>query len=104
MSLTAFQAIGTGFEGVFSRRAVTPEQKERILSLVEYFAPLLATSRSGQLLDGSVIGIAKRNFAHFTPPQQALLHFLRAIVSRPPLGILNEPNPGMDEVIRDKCN
>lgn len=103
MGLTAFQAIGTGFEGVFSRRAVTPEQKERILSLVEYFAPLLATSRSRQLLDDSVIGIAKRNFAHFTPPQQALLLFLRAIVSRPPLVILDEPSQGMDEVIWDKC-
>ena len=103
MGLTAFQAVATGFEGVFSRRAVDSVQKERILQLVEYFAPLLSTSRSGQQTDGSVIGIAKRNFAHFTPPQQALLLFLRAIVSRPPLIILDEPSQGMDEMIWDKC-
>jgi len=106
MSLTAYQAIGTGFEGVFSRRSVTPEQKERILSLIDYFLPLLAPARPGvgsAKLGGDVIAVAKRDFAHFTPPQQALLLFLRAIVSRPPLLILDEPSQGMDEVIWDKC-
>jgi hypothetical protein len=106
MSLTAYQAIGTGFEGVFSRRSVDAEQKKRILSLIEYFLPLLAPARPGignAKLGDDVIAVAKREFAHFTPPQQALLLFLRAIVSRPPLLILDEPSQGMDEVIWDKC-
>jgi hypothetical protein len=106
MSLTAYQAIGTGFEGVFSRRSVSPEQKQRILSLIDYFLPLLAPARPGMGNSGpgdDVIAVAKREFAHFTPPQQALLLFLRAIVSRPPLLILDEPSQGMDEVIWDKC-
>lgn len=102
MGLSAFHAIGTGFDGVFSHRNMTPDQKSRILELVEYFAPLLTTSQSGDN-NGDVISIAKRNFAYFTPPQQALLLFLRAIVSRPPLLILDEPSQGMDEVIWDKC-
>lgn len=98
MSLTAYQAIGTGFEGVFSRRAMDAKQKERILALIEYFQPLLASSGKSDL-----IGIAKRDFAHFTPPQQALLLFLRAIVSRPSLLILDEPSQGMDEKIWERC-
>ena len=50
-----------------------------------------------------MMDIAKRLFAHFTPPQQALLLFLRAIVGRPPLLILDEPSQGMDEAIWTRC-
>ena len=103
MGLSAFQAIGTGFEGVFSRRQVTPEQKERILSLIEYFQPLLASQRQGKDIDDTVLGVAKRSFAHFTPPQQALLLFLRAVASRPKLLILDEPSQGIDEAIWERC-
>ena len=102
MSLTAYQAIGTGFEGVFSRRAVTPEQKERILSLIEFFAPVLQSTRPGQGAS-DVLSIARREFSHFTPSQQALLLFLRAVASRTPLLILDEPSQGMDEAVWEMC-
>lgn len=102
MGLTAFQAIGTGYEGVFSRRSVEPEQKQRILDVIEFFRPFLFSTRPGQ--DASdVISIAKREFSHFTPPQQALLLFLRAIINRNPVLILDEPSQGMDEAIWERC-
>jgi ABC-type molybdenum transport system ATPase subunit/photorepair protein PhrA len=74
MGLSALAAIGSGFEGVFSRRELSQTQKERILSMLDY-----------------------------TPPQQALLLFLRAMVARCPLVILDEPAQGMDEAIWQRC-
>jgi ABC-type molybdenum transport system ATPase subunit/photorepair protein PhrA len=102
MGLSALEAVGSGLEGVFSRRNFSSSQKERILSLLDYFVPHLVTTRSGQA-SPEVKDIARREFAHFTPPQQALLLFLRAIVNRPPLLILDEPSQGMDEAIWARC-
>lgn len=98
MGLTASEAIGTGYEGIFSRRNLTAEQKERVHQLLDPFVPLLRTN-SGQSREE----ISRRPFAHFTPPQQVLLLFLRALVGKPPLLILDEPSQGMDEAIWTKC-
>ena len=95
-------AVGSGFEGVFSRRGLSSDQKERVSEVLDFFVPHLSTPRSG-LQSSEVKDIARRPFAHFTPPQQALLLFLRAIVNRPPLLILDEPSQGMDEVIWVRC-
>jgi len=103
MGLSAFDAIGTGFEGVFSRRSLNHEQKERVLYLLEQFKDELATSRTGEVEDMSVRDIARKQFSHFSAPQQALLVFLRAIVARSPLIVLDEPTQGMDEKIWEKC-
>ncbi|KIR62530.1 hypothetical protein I314_03475 [Cryptococcus bacillisporus CA1873] len=105
MGLTALEAVGSGFEGVFSRRKLSPEQKERVKYLLEYFKDLLKPSSvSGRpTSDVTVQEIANRNFAHFTPSQQGLLLFLRAIVRKPKLLILDEPSQGMDEVIWERC-
>lgn len=105
MGLTALEAVGSGFEGVFSRRKLTQEQKERVKYLLEYFKDLLKPSSvSGRpTSDVTVQEIASRNFAHFTPSQQGLLLFLRAIVRKPKLLILDEPSQGMDEVIWERC-
>jgi ABC-type molybdenum transport system ATPase subunit/photorepair protein PhrA len=102
MGLSALAAIGSGFEGVFSRRELSQPQKERILSMLEYFQDLLATGRGGS--NGPTTrDLALRLFAHYTPPQQALLLFLRAMVARCPLVILDEPAQGMDEAIWQRC-
>jgi ABC-type molybdenum transport system ATPase subunit/photorepair protein PhrA len=103
MGLTALDAIGTGYEGVFSRRPLSDDQKTRVLYLLEYFKDQLATSRTGTPVAMSVEDLALKNFAHYMPPQQALLIFLRAIVSRSPLLVLDEPTQGMDESIWAKC-
>ncbi|TXT10882.1 hypothetical protein VHUM_02387 [Vanrija humicola] len=103
MSLDAEDAVGSGFEGVFSRRKLTPEQKARVLNLLEAFRPFLAKSRTGRPTNASAKELSRQMFAHFTPPQQALLLFLRAVVSRPPLLVLDEPTQGMDEEIWEAC-
>lgn len=105
MGLTAAEAIGTGFEGIFSRRDLSPERRARVADLLDFFAPHLGSSGAGagEGKKESVEETGKRLFAHFTPPQQALLLFLRAVVARPPLLILDEPSQGMDEVIWDRC-
>jgi ABC-type molybdenum transport system ATPase subunit/photorepair protein PhrA len=103
MGLTAAQVIATGYEGVFSRRPINEEQKARILSLLEFVKPHLATTRTGEPAEMTAREIGNRVFAHYTPPQQALLVFLRAIVARPPLLILDEPTQGVDEAIWKRC-
>lgn len=105
MGLSALEAVGSGFEGIFSRRNLTSEQKERVKYLLGQFKDLLKpSSLSGKPSpDVTVLEIANRNFAHFTPPQQGLLLFLRAIVRKPKLLILDEPSQGMDEVIWERC-
>lgn len=102
MGLSAREAVGTGFEGIFSRRPLTSEQEERVSALLKRVQDLLASSRTGEQA-ASLAQLSKRMFAHFTPPQQALLLFLRAIVARPPLLVLDEPSQGVDEVIWARC-
>lgn len=101
MSLSAYDAVGTGFEGVFARRSLAPQQKARVLQLIEWFKPQLRAAKDPE--DISTRDIALREFAHFTPPQQALLVFLRAVVGQPELLILDEPTQGMDEEIWAAC-
>lgn len=102
MGLSALAAVGSGFEGVFSRRQLSSEQKKRVLSMLEFFYDQLSTGRSGS--NGSTTrDLALRLFAHYTPPQQALLLFLRSMVARCPLVILDEPAQGMDEAIWQRC-
>lgn len=104
MGLTALDVVGTGYEGVFSRRPLNDEQKQRIRYLLEYFKDELSTSRTGEAAEMSVEDIANKEFAHYLGPQQALLVFLRAIVTRPALLILDEPTQGMDEGIWKKAS
>jgi ABC-type molybdenum transport system ATPase subunit/photorepair protein PhrA len=112
MGLTAMDSIGTGFEGVFARRQLSPDQKQRVFQLLEYFKPFLvtgkhahhqSTSTSGSSSEVTIEEVVKRQFSHFTPAQQALLLFLRAIVSRPKLVVLDEPSQGVDEAIWVRC-
>ena len=105
MGLTAAEAIGSGFEGIFSRRNLSSAQKGRVFSLLSHFKPHLGPMPANSLLSESesLKSIANRLFAQFPPSQQALLLFLRAIVNRPPLLILDEPSQGMDEAIWTRC-
>lgn len=108
MGLSASGSIGSGFQGVFSRRPLTADQTRRVLDLLEPFVDVLQSARPsrrhGQATrKDTAEEMAQRLFAHFTPSQQALLLFLRAIVAGPPLVILDEPSQGMDEVMWARC-
>jgi ABC-type molybdenum transport system ATPase subunit/photorepair protein PhrA len=103
MGLTALDAVGTGYEGVFSRRPLSDDQKKRVLYLLGQFKNELATSRTGHAEDLTIEDVARKQFAHYTPAQQTILVFLRAIVSRPPVLVLDEPTQGMDEKVWGKC-
>lgn len=100
MGLSAGEVVGTGYEGVFSRRKMSDEQRARIKRLLEPFTDLLAVKRQST---PSVHEIYNTDFAHFPPNQQALLLFLRAIVARPPLLVLDEASQGMDEASWARC-
>lgn len=98
--------IGSGYEGVFSRRNLTSPQKERVMNLLNYFRPFLTTGRNVQRSSGAEVTVddlAKRQFSHYTPQQQALLLFCRALVAKAPLVILDEPSQGVDEAIWARC-
>lgn len=103
MGLTAAQAVGTGFEGVFSRRPLNAEQRQRVMQLLDFCKDYLIPARRSGSGPMTIEDIGRTNFASFTPSQQALLLFLRALVGRPPLVILDEPSQGVDESMWARC-
>lgn len=105
MGLSAGEVVGTGYEGVFARRRMSDDQRARIVRLLEPFKDLLAIKQRAGVTasDTTVEQIYNTDFSHFPPSQQALLLFLRAIVARPPLLILDEASQGMDEESWARC-
>lgn len=105
MGLSAGEVVGTGYEGVFARRKMTTEQRERIMRLLEPFVDLLAVRSRAKASEATMDAdsIYETDFSHFPPSQQALLLFLRAIVARPALLILDEASQGMDEESWARC-
>jgi ABC-type molybdenum transport system ATPase subunit/photorepair protein PhrA len=110
MGLSAGEAIATGWEGVFSRRNVDLKKQERALRLLEPFQDLLISSvrqRPGadnsDRPDQAIRDIYNTDFGHFSPNHQALILFLRAIVARPKLLVLDEASQGMDEATWARC-
>ncbi|GAA5877074.1 hypothetical protein JCM16303_006159 [Sporobolomyces ruberrimus] len=84
--LTAYDAIVTGFESIYSYRSPTPSQHTAITSLISTFNhPLLTPD------------FLSRLFASLTPGEQSLILLLRALVKNPRLLILDEPFQGMDQ-------
>ncbi|PWN21944.1 P-loop containing nucleoside triphosphate hydrolase protein [Microstroma glucosiphilum] len=100
--LSVQDSIGSGFEGIFSRRELTPEQVSRVRSLVRRFQHVLVlppnsasfSSRSNAEQDALSTLLALPLHA-LTPGSQVLVLFLRAIVHRPDLLVLDEPFQGM---------
>lgn len=83
--LTAREAIGTGFNSVFSWRRLTDAQKQRLDEMIKAFGR-------------PIQDIEDKLFADLTPGEQSLVLLLRALVKKEaPLIILDEPFAGMDE-------
>lgn len=101
--LTVEQAIGSGWSGIFSPRPLTEHQRSRIHDMLALFQDVLA-GKSGPTGGGkkpqgeneSVEHLAETAFAALTPGSQACILFLRAVVHRPELLVLDEPFQGMD--------
>ncbi|BGP36806.1 hypothetical protein JCM10449v2_000708 [Rhodotorula kratochvilovae] len=86
-ALTAYEAIVTGFESVYSYRRASPSQATAISALLSALAhPLLTPA------------FLERPFAALTAGEQSLILLLRALVKRPPLLVLDEPFAGMDKL------
>jgi ABC-type molybdenum transport system ATPase subunit/photorepair protein PhrA len=107
MRLTAGDAIGSGYEGVFSKREFKPDQIDRIKSLLEPFKEqLISSPRAGRQASHnrtSIDSIYDAEFSHFPASQQAILLFLRSIVSRPRLLVLDEFSQTIDEQAWEIC-
>lgn len=85
---------------------MTKDQRERIMRLLEPFKDLLVVRSRARSDEPTVIvteRIYETDFSHFPSSQQALLLFLRAIVARPALLILDEASQGMDEESWARC-
>lgn len=93
--LSLYEAIGTGFENVFTYRKLTDPQKQRIDALLDRFDSKqeIFTRR---LLHDTL-------FAEADAPLQALTLIMRAAVKTPELLILDEPFAGMSNHLIQKC-
>ncbi|CEH11809.1 Predicted transporter (ABC superfamily) [Ceraceosorus bombacis] len=117
--LTVGQAIGSGFEGVFSRRALNEEQRERVWSMLALFDDVIGSQtdemqsapltkrftnecaaptaamlpfdpRSANALDAAK-KLSKQSFSSLSLGSQSIVLLLRAAISNPALLILDEP-------------
>lgn len=93
--LTVFEAIGTGFEGVFTFRRLTDEQERRVQDLLNELGP----GPDKWLSNNATTPFASRPFAALTPGEQSFVLLLRALVNTPPLLILDEALSGMDDAM-----
>lgn len=87
-AMTIRDAIGSGFENIFTYRPRSREQDERIDQLLNQLGP---TSWGGREKD-----FDQRPFATLSPGEQSLVLLLRALVGKPRILILDEVFAGMD--------
>ena len=95
--LTVEEAVASGFDGIFTRRRLTPERRARVHHLLRLFADVLVAHgqhSTGSVFDG-IEALAESSFASLTHGSQALVLLLRAIVHRPEFVVLDEPFQGM---------
>lgn len=88
-ALTAREAIATGYASIFSYRKITPEQSQQLTTLADRF------QLSKEWLDTP--------FAELSAGDQSLVLFLRALVKKPKLLILDEAFAGMTGQMVERC-
>ncbi|CED84344.1 Predicted transporter (ABC superfamily) [Phaffia rhodozyma] len=90
--LSLEEAIGTGYLGIYSRRALSDEQTTRIRTVLRSFFPSPADSSLGD-----------RKFAEQSPNDQSVILFIRSIIHSPELLILDEPFAFMEQDSIERC-
>ncbi|KIJ51232.1 hypothetical protein M422DRAFT_223702 [Sphaerobolus stellatus SS14] len=100
--LTVFDAITTGFEGVFTYRKPTPEQRSRGWEVLKEVGPASWSASTPETISEEeketiTRAFSERLFADLTSGEQSLVILLRAIIGKPTLLILDEAFSGMDE-------
>ncbi|SNX85385.1 related to ABC transporter family members [Melanopsichium pennsylvanicum] len=118
--LTVGEVVASGFEGVFARRQYDESQKRRVYSLLGLFVDLIKSplssnsSPSSSDTNSSVVmpqqeekglqgqeeiikALSNKSFSELSNGSQAVVLFLRAVVSNPSLLVLDEPFQGMDK-------
>lgn len=102
--------IGSGFEGVFCRRALDQKQRKRVRGLIGIFRDLITSTGQSQSvsnknddpqqtseeMEKQVEEISNLPFVSLSSGSQAIVLFLRSIVHSPKLLVLDEPFQGMD--------
>lgn len=109
-------AVASGFDGIFSRRPRSEDEWARVKELLLQFQSVLTTSNTshrGAAASGSVKAddggnvdrLIELPFVGLSPGSQAVVLFLRSIVHRPRLLVLDEPFQGMSsrqvKLVRD---
>lgn len=92
--LSVADAIASGFDGIFTHRRRTAAQMERVWRLIRQFAPELTHTNLCEP-DPELVG--KQPFASLPHGSQAVVLFLRSVVHRPLLLVLDEPFQGMSQ-------
>ena len=89
--LTVADAIASGFDGIFTYRRRNEKQLERVAQFLRLFSPELVFDSKSM----SSESVGDLPFASLTHGSQAVVLFLRALVHRPSLLILDEAFQGM---------
>jgi len=95
-ALTARDAIATGFDGTYAYRKRTEQEEKRLDEVIGALG-------SGENEDAR-IKWAETTFATLSPDEQSLVLLMRALVTSPPLVLLDEPFAGMDNATILRCS
>lgn len=95
--LTVEEAVASGFDGIFTRRSLSPERRARVHALLQLFADVLAPvgAHAQATPFADVPTLAQAAFSSLTHGSQAVCLLLRATVHRPSFLVLDEPFQGM---------
>lgn len=106
-------AVASGFDGIFSRRPRSEDEWTRVKELLLQFQSVLTASNTSGAAGGSskqddggnIDRLIELPFVGLSPGSQAVVLFLRSIVHRPRLLVLDEPFQGMSsrqvKLVRD---
>lgn len=96
--LSIKDAVSCGFSGVFSRVSLKPEQEKQVEAMLQHFKDCISFRDVGARLIDESVTWWDRDFIELDGGSQAITLFLRAVVNRPAILILDEPFQGMDAV------
>ena len=95
-ALTSRDAIATGFDGTYAYRKRTEQEEQRLDGIIGALGP-------GET-EGARVKWAETTFTTLSPGEQSLVLLMRALISSPPLVILDEAFAGMDSTTILRCS